>query len=125
MRWHIISIVVASVLLALTLNGQDEELGTSKRNAVSSHVGRAATTSVHAPEVEGSGNDLQHEAEVSYQKALSLQNGQTGKELAAAVGLFRKSARLFESTRGYGRAADAHIQAGETYFTLSQYVNAR
>ncbi len=68
---------------------------------------------------------LQQRAETASAKAAVLREKQTGADLNAAVGLFRESARLFEAAHLYEKAADAHVHAGEIYFTFSQYDKAR
>lgn len=64
-------------------------------------------------------------AQAASQKAATLRDKQTRADLAAAIGLFREAARLFESDHLYDEAANAHLQAADIYFTVSKYDDAR
>jgi CHAT domain-containing protein len=68
---------------------------------------------------------LKQRAETASAKAALLREKQTSADLNSAVGLLRESARLFEAASLHEDAADAHVHAGEIYFTFSQYDKAR
>jgi CHAT domain-containing protein len=68
---------------------------------------------------------LRKRAEATFQRAAALHKKQTEKDLRAAVALFRLSARLFAAAGSYEQGAEAHLQAGDVYFTLSRYDQAR
>jgi len=128
MRSHIISTLLAGVLFPCPalLHGQVGAPATFERKAASSiprTTGKESPFS--SPEPDRSPDALRRRAEEAFQTAAVLQEKQTRTDLTAAVGFFRDSARLFESTHAYERAAAAHVRAGEIYFTLSQYDNAR
>src|SRR5437867_1466488 len=64
-------------------------------------------------------------ASAAFKRAASLRDKQTAKDLTAATVLFRTSAELFAAIGSLEQAADAHLQTGDIYFTLSQYDKAR
>jgi CHAT domain-containing protein/Flp pilus assembly protein TadD len=68
---------------------------------------------------------LKQKAEVLTKKARTLAQTQSNKNFATAVAMFRESARLFEEARANQDAADAYLEAGQIYFTLSRYDDAR
>jgi CHAT domain-containing protein len=67
---------------------------------------------------------LRQKAEAAAAEAIALRQKQIEKELKAAILSFQKSAEFFEAARLNGNAADAILQAGEIYFTLSRYDKA-
>src|SRR5262245_45680363 len=68
---------------------------------------------------------LYRRAQAAYQEAAPRRDKQTRANLAAAIRLFRESARLFEAGHLYDNAADAYLQAAEIYFSVSKYDEAR
>jgi CHAT domain-containing protein len=68
---------------------------------------------------------LSHQAQSLENRARALATEQNSKNFARAVELFRESARLFEAADLREKAADTHLEAGQIYFTLSQYERAR
>jgi CHAT domain-containing protein len=64
-------------------------------------------------------------AKLTFEKAAALRDKQTGRDLQAAIELFRTSASLFAAAHSYQEASDAHAQIGDIHFTLGQYVDAR
>lgn len=106
--------------------GQVEAIGSSQRKAeVRAKESSDSQSRRRSPEINPSQDLLRRRAEADFQKASTLREQETGRDLAAAAGLFRDSARLFESGHEFQRAAQAQVRAGEIYFTLSQYENAR
>jgi len=86
----------------------------------------SGTTALATPSDANHSRDvLKQRAETASLKAAFLREKQTNADLNSAAGLFRESARLFEAARLYDEAADAHVHAGEIYFTFSQYDKAR
>jgi len=78
-----------------------------------------------APENSSQNLDvLRLKAQTAADKAAVLRQKQTGKDLNAAVALLQQSVRLFKAAQAYSQAADAALQSGEIYFTLSQYDKA-
>lgn len=67
---------------------------------------------------------IRRRAEAAAHEAVALRQKQTGEDLNAAVTLFQKSAHLFKTAQLNDRAAEAKLQAGEIYSTLSQYDKA-
>ena len=63
-------------------------------------------------------------AEAAASEATNLRQNQTEKDLQKAIALFQQSARLFKAAHLGSKAADATLQIGEIYFTLSRYDNA-
>jgi CHAT domain-containing protein len=87
---------------------------------------RTGTSASSTPSGANHGRDvLKQRAETASAKAALLREKQTSADLNSAVGLFRESARLFEAASLHEDAADAHVHAGEIYFTFSQYDKAR
>jgi CHAT domain-containing protein len=128
MRLPIISALLAGVfsLYPVWLHGQLGDLGPAELSVVSSTPGtNNPDTSVSTAETARNQDVLRQRAEEAFQKAAVLRGKQTGADLTAAVALLRESARLFLAIRLYEKAADAHVHAGEIYFTLSQYDKAR
>jgi CHAT domain-containing protein len=68
---------------------------------------------------------LRRKAEAIEKRAVALQKVQTSRNFSVAVELFRESARLFEAADLHEDAANAYLEAGDIYFTLSQYDKAR
>ncbi|HZI55134.1 MAG TPA: CHAT domain-containing protein [Verrucomicrobiae bacterium] len=64
---------------------------------------------------------LFQKAEAAAQKAAMLQQHVTTKDLEEAIRLFQESARLFKATDSNDHAAEALLQVGEIYFTVSQF----
>jgi CHAT domain-containing protein len=70
------------------------------------------------------GDLLQRQAEEAAREADSLRQNQTEKDLSRAIASFQKSAKLFRSAHLNSKAADAMLQVGDIYFTLSKYEKA-
>jgi CHAT domain-containing protein len=68
---------------------------------------------------------LRQKAQACSQKAAILREKHTRAALAEAIRLFRESARLFEAGRLYDNADHAYLQAGDLYFSISMYDEAR
>jgi CHAT domain-containing protein len=67
---------------------------------------------------------LRRIAETKAAVAAARQRKQTGKDLAAAITLFKESARLFRAGHWDVQGADVDLQIGELYFTSSKYNEA-
>jgi CHAT domain-containing protein len=67
---------------------------------------------------------FREKAEAAAAKAAALRHKETQKELESAISLLQQSAQFFKAAGLKGKAADAWLQAGEIYFTLSQYDKA-
>ena len=128
MTGRTISMLLLGIVFAFPplSRGQAEAIGSSQRKAEARVKESSDSQSRRrSPEIDGSRDLLRRRAEADFQKASALREQETGGDLAVATRLFRDSARLFESTHEYQRAAQAQVRAGEIYFTLSQYENAR
>ena len=64
-------------------------------------------------------------ANAAFERATSLSEKQTAKDLLAAAETFRASARFLTAAGSDGQAAEAYLLAGDIYSTLSQYEQAR
>lgn len=64
-------------------------------------------------------------ANAAFERAVSLSEKQTAKDLLAAAEIFRASAQLFSAARSDRQAAEAYLQAGDIYSTLSRYQKGR
>ena len=64
-------------------------------------------------------------ANAAFERAASLSEKQTAKNLLAAAEIFRASAELFRAAGSDGQAAEAYLQAGDIYYTLSRYQKGR
>src|SRR5215475_10399273 len=95
--------------------------GRSGRQAESQEGQKSPASSSEAGRSQ---NVLYQQAQAASQKAVTLRGKQTRADLSAAIGLYRKSARLFEAAHLYDNAAEAHLQAAEIYFTVSKYDEA-
>ncbi|HEV2987589.1 MAG TPA: CHAT domain-containing protein [Candidatus Angelobacter sp.] len=83
-----------------------------------------AVGSYAARQKHDAGDLLQRQAEAVEREADSLRHNQTEKDLNRAIASFQKSAKLFRAARLNSRAADATLQVGDIYFTLSKYEKA-
>jgi CHAT domain-containing protein len=72
-----------------------------------------------------SSHDPRGRAEEAFATAVALRDKQTAADLANSAKLFRTSAKLFAAAEEYQQQADADAEAGDIYFTLSQYDSAR
>ena len=79
----------------------------------------------HSSARERGPDALRRRAEAAFQRATTLRERQTAKDLLVAARVFRASARLFGAAGSYEQAAGAYLQAGDIYATLSRYEKAR
>jgi len=116
---------VLGLILALGAAQQAAPFAGQSRDVLQERSG--ATKPVRGAGVtEGRNRDaLRDQAETLEERAHALARAQNSKSFAASVELFRESARLFEAADSPENAADAHLEAGRIYFTLSQYARAR
>lgn len=73
---------------------------------------------------KGQGDIFSRRAERAAYEAARLRQKQTEKDLNAAIAFFQKSAGLFRAAHLNSKAADAKLQIGDIYFTLSQFRSA-
>jgi len=64
-------------------------------------------------------------ANAAFERAARLREKQTAKDLLAAAETFRASAELFSAAGSEALAAEAYLQAGDIYSTLSRYQKGR
>lgn len=112
------------MLFSALLSGQtmapDIKGGSLQGNSREVRATRAGTS-----EPRRSHDVLRLEAQAASQNAAALRDKQTRADLAAAIRLFRESARLFEAAQLHDDAADAHLRVAEIYLTISRYNQAR
>ena len=113
------------MLFSALLYGHTTAPNVRERSGVQANLKEGNQSPTSASEPGRSQDVLRRRAEAASQKAASLRDKQTRAGLAAAIGLFRESARLFEAGHLYDNAADAHLKAAEIYFTVSKYDEAR
>lgn len=95
------------------------------RSGLRSNVQQGQASPVSSSELGHQQDHLRQKAQAFSQRAANLREKQTRAALAEAIRLFRESARLFEAGRLDDNAADAHLQAGDLYFSASKYHEAR
>lgn len=81
--------------------------------------------SVDFPVAEHRSDALLLRANAAFERAASLSAKQTAKNLLAAAETYRASAELFSAAGSDGQAAEAYLQAGDIYSTLSQFEKGR
>jgi CHAT domain-containing protein len=64
-------------------------------------------------------------ANAAFERAATLSDKQNAKDLLVAAEIFRASAQLFSDARSDRQAAEAYLQAGDIYSTLSRYQKGR
>lgn len=117
----LLAILIGSTAL---INGQGPRLAASELRSRFEYPPQAQngndeqSLKTHNPEV-------QHQAEAIAKRAATLEKSQTRASMAAAVAMFRESARLFQVADLPEQAANAYLEAGQIYFTFSQYQRAR
>jgi CHAT domain-containing protein len=124
---YYLTLLTAAFSLSLaSLQAQKAVPGISQPARPSTNPVHAGTTASSTPSGANHSRDvLKQRAETASAKAALLREKQSSADLNSAVGLFRESARLFEAGSLHEDAADAHVHAGEIYFTFSQYDKAR
>jgi CHAT domain-containing protein/Tfp pilus assembly protein PilF len=119
--WTLLTTLIGSIVLVdnqcLTLMGS-ELPGWAENSSKAQKRNDSESGKQHSSE-------LRRKAEAIAKKAAAQQKSQTSASLTVAVAMFRESARLFEAADSPEQAAAAYLQAGEIYFTFSQYQKAR
>ena len=113
------------ILFSTLLHAQTAPPGVPDRIGVRADFQQGQESPVGTSQPGRSRDVLRLQAQAAFQKAATLGEKQTRAALAEAIRLFRESARLFEAGRLYDNAADAHLKAGEIYYTVSKYDEAR
>ena len=124
--YYLTSLTAAFSLSLASLQAQKAVQRISQPARSSIKSSRNGTSAFSTPSGANDSRDiLKQRAEAASEKAALLREKQTSADLTSAAGLFRDSARLFEAASLHKDAADAHVHAGEIYFTFSQYDKAR
>jgi CHAT domain-containing protein len=127
MRWHLAMALLAALVcrFPVLLHGQAGELRTNERGAISGIPVNANTNLVTSRWENPSQNTSDTTAETALQAATVLHKKQGNRGFTMAAGLRQGSVQLFESNHASERAAEANLRAGEIYFSVSKYDEAR
>lgn len=118
---------VAGMLSAVSVLVYVHDMGSSHPQNKDSAGARMQVEVQKVPGIRRGAGDrdvFRRRAEAAAHEAAGRREKQTEKDLKAAIALFQKSVQGFKDAGLEHKAADATLQIGEIYFTLSQYHKA-